>query len=114
MSISPYYVALSGAILVGVGAQVMLKIGALASDSVVGQFSRASTIAGLVLYLVSATLYVIALRKMSIAIAFPTVSLGYVLIAAIDYFAFKEPLGLAQLVGLVLIIAGVSLLHRSA
>jgi small multidrug resistance pump len=57
---------------------------------------------------------VIALRKMSISIAFPTVSVGYVLIAAIDYFAFKEPLGLMQLGGIILIMAGVTLLHHSA
>ena len=50
---------------------------------------------------------------MSISIAFPTVSLGYVLIAAIDYFVFKEPMGLLQIGGLILIMAGVSLLHQS-
>jgi small multidrug resistance pump len=114
VSINPYYVALGGAILVGVGAQVMLKLGALASDSLVAQFSRASTIGGLVLYLASAMLYVVALRKMPLAVAFPTVSLGYVLIAVIDHFAFKEALGLAQLGGLVLIMAGVGLLHHHA
>jgi small multidrug resistance pump len=114
MAISPYYLALAAAILVGVGAQVMLKIGSAGSDSVAAQFARPSTLTGLLLYLVSAILYVMALRKMTISIAFPTVAIGYVLIAAIDYFVFKEPLGLAQLAGLVLIMAGVSLLHQSA
>jgi small multidrug resistance pump len=110
---SPYYLALAGAICVGVGAQVLLKIGAEGAESIAAQFVRLSTIAGLALYLASAVLYVVALRKMSISIAFPTVSIGYVLIAAIDYFVFKEPLGLIQLGGLILIMAGVSLLHLS-
>lgn len=113
MSVSPYYLALAGAIAVGVGAQVLLKIGAAGAESVAAQFLRVSTVAGLALYLASAVLYVIALRKMSISIAFPTVSLGYVLIAAIDYFVFKEPMGLLQIGGLILIMAGVSLLHQS-
>jgi small multidrug resistance pump len=112
--VNPYYIALGCSIVVGVGAQVMLKIGAAASDSLATQFLRPSTLAGLALYVVYAILYVIALRKMTISIAFPTVSLAYVLIAAIDHFAFKEPLGLAQLGGTLLIIAGVSLLHHSA
>ena len=60
----------------------------------------------------SAVLYVTALRQMYMSIAFPTVSLGYLLITAIDYFCFKEPVGLAQLGGLVLIVAGVALLHQ--
>ena len=111
---NPHYLALGCSIVVGVGAQVMLKIGAAANDNLATQFLRLSTLAGLALYVVSAVLYVIALRKMTISIAFPTVSLAYVLIAVIDHFAFKEPFGLAQLGGTLLIIAGVSLLHHSA
>jgi small multidrug resistance pump len=110
---SPYHLALAGAICVGVGAQILLKVGSIGADSVMAQFLRGSTIAGLMLYFVSAVLYVIALRKMSISIAFPTLSLGYVFIAAIDYFIFKEPLGLSQLVGLFLIAGGITLLHQS-
>ena len=111
---NPYYLALGGSILVGVGAQVALKIGTAASDSVATQFMRPATLVGLALYLISAVLYVIALRKMTISLAFPTVSLAYVLIATIDHFVFKEPFGLAQLGGTILIIAGVTLLHHSA
>ena len=55
-----------------------------------------------------------ALRKMTISVAFPTVSLAYVLIAVIDHFVFKESLGVAQIGGLLLIIAGVTLLNVSA
>ena len=114
LSISPYYLALAGTICIGVVAQTLFKIGATGSPGTMEQLLRVSTIVGLVLYLASAILYVIALQRMSISVAFPTVSVGYVLIAAIDYFLFKEPIGLLQLGGLVLIIAGVSLLHQSS
>jgi len=112
VTISPYYLALAGTICVGVGAQTLFKIGAMGAESTIAQLLRVSTIAGLVLYLASAVLYVVALWQMSISIAFPTVSLGYLLITAIDYFFFKQPVGLVQLGGLILIMVGVALLHQ--
>jgi undecaprenyl phosphate-alpha-L-ara4N flippase subunit ArnE len=112
MTISPSYLALAGTICVGVGAQVLFKIGATGAESTIAQLLRVSTIVGFGLSLASVALYVIVLRQMSQSIAFPTVSLGYLLITAIDYFCFKEPVGLAQLGGLVLIVAGVALLHQ--
>src|SRR5215203_2213211 len=72
VSVSPYYLALAGSIGVGVGAQVLLKIGVAGAESVAAQFLRVSTVVGLALYFASAVLYVIALRKMSISLAFPT------------------------------------------
>ena len=111
---NPYYLALGGSILVGVGAQVALKVGTAASDSVATQFMRPATLIGLALYMASAVLYVISLRTVTISLAFPTVSLAYILIATIDHFFFEEPFGLAKLGGTILIIAGVTLLHHSA
>ncbi len=105
------YLALAGTIFLGVGAQALFKIGATGTDSTVAQLLRVSTIVGLLLYLVSAVFYVISLRDMSLSTAFPTVSLSYLLITAIGYFYFKEPIGFAQLGGLVLIVGGVTLLH---
>src|SRR5215208_6101668 len=112
--INPHYLALASSIAVGVGAQVLLKVGASGTETATAQFLRVPTIAGLVLYMVSAVLYVVALRKITISVAFPTVSLAYVLIAVIDHFVFKESLGVAQIGGLLLIIAGVTLLNVSA
>jgi small multidrug resistance pump len=106
------YLALAGTIFLGVGAQTLFKIGATGADSTAAQLLRVSTIVGLLLYLASAILYVISLREMSLSTAFPTVSLSYLLITAIGYFLFKEPIGLGQLGGLVLIVAGVILLHQ--
>ena len=114
MPINPHYLALASSIAVGVGAQVLLKVGASGTETATAQFLRVPTIAGLVLYMVSAVLYVVALRKITISVAFPTVSLAYVLIAVIDHFVFKESLGVAQIGGLLLIIAGVTLLNVSA
>jgi undecaprenyl phosphate-alpha-L-ara4N flippase subunit ArnF len=111
VTMSPY-LALAGTIFVGVGAQALFKIGATGAESTTAQLLRVSTIVGLLLYLVSAILYVISLRDMSLSTAFPTVSLSYLFITAIGYFYFKEPIGLGQFGGLILIVAGVTVLHQ--
>ena len=90
MTISSSYLALAGTICVGVGAQVFFKI-ATGAETTIAPLLRVSTILGFGLSLASVVLYVIVLRQMSQSIAFPTVSLGYLLIIAIDYFFFKEP-----------------------
>ena len=107
------YLALGASILVGVAAQVMLKIGSTDSGDVATQFSRPSTLAGLGLYVISALLYVTTLRQVTISIAFPTVSVAYILIAAIDHFWFKQAFGMAHWAGTLLVIGGVGLLHRA-
>jgi small multidrug resistance pump len=93
MSLS--YLALAAAIVIGVGGQVCLKLGTANPGGVAEQFLRWQTISGLLLYLVSGIVYVVAVRKIPVSIAFPSVSLSYVLMAGIDYFWFKEGLGLA-------------------
>ena len=110
MSLS--YLALAASIMIGVGGQVCLKLGAANAGAVGEQFLRWQTISGLLLYLVSGIVYVVAVRTIPVSIAFPSVSLSYVLMAGIDYFWFKEALGLAQLAGIALIIGGVTLLNH--
>ncbi len=66
--INPHYLALASSI--AVGAQVLLKVGASGTETATAQFLRVPTIAGLVVYMVSAVLYVVALRKMTISVAF--------------------------------------------
>ena len=50
--------------------------------------------------------------KIPVSVAVPCVCLSGVLMAGIDYFWFKEALGLAQLAGIALIIGGVTLLNH--
>ena len=77
-----YYVALGIGILAGIGGQMLLKAGADAPDFV-SQLMRPSTIAGLALYGSAAFLYIIALRKIPVSVAFPSVSLSYALVAVL-------------------------------
>ena len=82
-----YYVALGIGILAGIGGQILLKAGADAPDFV-SQLLRPSTIAGLALYGSAAFLYIVALRKIPVSVAFPSVSLSYAIVAVLGHFLF--------------------------
>jgi len=107
----PYYGALAGAIITGIGGQMLLKVGASA-DNLVAQLLRPSTLVGLFLYGIAAFLYIIALRKLPVSLAFPSVSLSYALVAVLGHWLFNEPFGWQQIAGIVLIMGGVFLVHQ--
>lgn len=107
-----YYVALGIGILAGIGGQVLLKAGADAPDFV-SQVLRPSTLCGLALYGSAAFLYILALRKIPVSVAFPSVSVSYALVAVLGHFVFGEPFGLKQIGGLVLIMGGVILINQT-
>ncbi len=108
----PYYLALAAAILGGIGGQLLLKAGSVGAQSTIDQFMRLPTLVGLGFYAVSAVLYVIALRRIPVSLAFPSVSVSYAVIALLGYLLWSEPLGWAQVAGIALICTGVVLLYR--
>ena len=107
-----YYVALAIGILAGIAGQLLLKAGANAPDFV-SQLLRPSTLAGLALYGSAAFLYIIALRKIPVSVAFPSVSLSYAIVAVLGHFLFGEPFGIKQIGGIVLIMGGVVLINQT-
>ena len=107
-----YYVALGISILAGIAGQMLLKAGADAPDFF-SQLLRPSTLAGLALYGAAALLYIIALRKIPMSVAFPSVSLSYALVAVLGHFLFGEPFGIKQIGGIVLITGGVVLINQT-
>jgi small multidrug resistance pump len=106
-----HHVALALGILIGVAAQLLLKIGAGGDGGIVAQLFRFHTIAGLALYALAAFFYIIALRTIPISVAFPSVALSYVVVALMGNLWFGESMGIAHLAGLALIVTGVVLLH---
>ncbi|MCX7360903.1 MAG: EamA family transporter [Alphaproteobacteria bacterium] len=107
-----YYGALAVGILAGIGGQILLKAGADAPDFV-SQLMRPSTLLGLALYGSAAFLYIIALRKIPVSVAFPSVSLSYAIVAVAGHFLFGEPFGLKQIAGILLIVGGVALINQA-
>ena len=107
-----YYVALGIGILAGIGGQLLLKAGADAPDFV-SQVLRPSTLCGLALYGSAAFLYIVALRKIPVSVAFPSVSLSYAIVAVFGHFLFGEPFGIKQIGGIALIMGGVVLINQA-
>ena len=107
-----YYVALGIGILAGIAGQMLLKAGADAPDFI-SQLMRPSTICGLALYGSAAFLYIVALRKIPVSVAFPSVSLSYALVAVLGHFLFGEPFGIKQIGGIALIMGGVLLINQT-
>ena len=77
------------------------------------QLVRPSTLLGLALYGSAAFLYIIALRKIPVSVAFPSVSLSYAIVAVLGHFLFGEPFGIKQIGGIALIMGGVVLINQS-
>ena len=107
----PYYAALVGAILLGVLGQVALKAGAERSAGMVAQFLDPFTIGGFGVYALAAIFYIVAIKRIPISLAFPSVSLSYVAVAIIAHLLWGEPLGVPQVAGIALIAGGILLLH---
>jgi small multidrug resistance pump len=107
-----YYVALGIGILAGIAGQMLLKAGADTPDFV-SQLVRPSTLCGLALYGSAAFLYIIALRKIPVSVAFPSVSLSYAIVAVLGHFLFGEPFGIKQIGGIALIMGGVVLINQA-
>jgi small multidrug resistance pump len=107
-----FYAALAAAILLGVAGQMLLKGGAQAHGWFEQLFTP-QTIFGLALYVCSALFYIVALRKIPVSVAFPSVSLSYALVALLGYYFWSEPMGLGQIAGIALICSGVLLLYHT-
>jgi small multidrug resistance pump len=70
------------------------------------------TIIGLGVYLISALCYILALKKIPVSIAFPSVSVSYAVVAVVAHVLWNEPLGWPQLAGILLIGSGVLLIQQ--
>ena len=107
-----YYLSLVGAILFGVAGQIALKAGATATTTIWDQFLDPLTIGGLAIYVIAALLYIVALKKIPVSLAFPSVAASYAVVAILAHFLWQEPFGLPQFGGLVLIGCGIVLIHQ--
>jgi small multidrug resistance pump len=107
-----YYTSLVAAILLGVAGQVALKSAADKSATVIAQFLEPLTMIGLAIYMFSALCYILALRKIPVSIALPSVAASYALIAVIAYLLWNEPLGWRQIAGILLISSGVLMINQ--
>lgn len=109
------YAALAAAILIGVVGQLLLKTGVTrAADGLLTQFLSPYIVGGLAAYGLAAICYIVAIKRIPVSIAFPSVALSYVLVAIAAHLLWNEALGWQQFAGIGLIAAGILVLHASA
>jgi len=71
-------------------------------------------IAGLACYALSVVLWILALVRVEVSVAYPMLSLGYVVNALAAWWLFGENLSGARLAGIDIILVGVWLVARSS
>jgi multidrug transporter EmrE-like cation transporter len=115
-------------VLVGVGlnaaAQLLLKAGTNAVGHF--EFSAASALpvglklaiephilGGIVCYVISVVVWILALSRVEVSVAYPMLSIGYVVNAVAAYYLLGEAVTITRLVGIGIIIVGVFVVARS-
>ena len=68
---------------------------------------------GLTCYVVSVVIWIMALSRVPVSVAYPMLSIGYVVNAVLAYFLFGEAITSQKLLGIGFIIVGVWLVARS-
>ncbi len=68
---------------------------------------------GLACYVVSVVVWILALSRVPVSVAYPLLSVGYIVNAVAAWLLFGEALGAQKLVGIGFIIVGVFLVARS-
>ena len=111
-------------ILLNACAQLLLKAGtlrlgevSLAPSTLISTLGHLATnlpiIAGLCLYGLSVITWIAGLSRVDVSIAYPLLSLGYVVNAIAAYFLFGEALTPQKLIAIGIILLGVYILARS-
>ncbi|MBP4048891.1 EamA family transporter [Chromobacterium violaceum] len=70
-------------------------------------------VGGLSCYAVSVVVWIMALSRVEVSVAYPMLSIGYVVNALLAYWMFGEALATQKLIGIAVIIVGVVLVARS-
>jgi multidrug transporter EmrE-like cation transporter len=111
-------------VLLNAAAQLLLKAG----TNVVGHFEfhldnvlpvgmklafEPHILGGLSCYVVSVVVWIMALSRVPVSVAYPMLSIGYIVNAFAAYYLFNEPLAGQKLLGIGFIVIGVWLVARS-
>lgn len=112
MTLASFAFLLTG-VLLNAGAQLLLKAGTNAEPLGLRLAIEPHILGGLACYVVSVVVWVIGLSKVPVSIAYPMLSLGYVVNAVAAYYLLGESVNAMRLAGIGVIIAGVVLVARS-
>ncbi len=116
---------LSG-VLLNAAAQLLLKAGARSAGEITlsaggaalwrtasGLAMHPGILGGLACYAVSVVVWIVALSRVPVSIAYPMLSIGYVVNALLAWWLFGENVNLQRWLGIGVIIVGVVIVARS-
>ena len=112
MSLFSFSFILAG-VLLNAAAQLLLKAGTNAMPLGLRLALEPHIVGGLACYVVSVVLWVVALSRVPVSIAYPMLSIGYVVNAIAARYLLGEALTPMRLVGIGVIIVGVFMVARS-
>ena len=111
-------------VVLNAGAQLLLKAGTntlgvitLTRDNWGDMLWKMGTqgffVAGVVCYMISLLVWIIGLSRVPVSVAYPMLSLGYVINAVAAYYLFGESVTITRWLGIGFIIVGVWLVAKS-
>ena len=123
MSAISWLLILTG-VLLNATAQLLLKAGtnsvgtfSFSADNLLPVGIKLATephiLGGLTCYVISVVVWIMALSRVDVSIAYPMISIGYVVTALAAWWLFGEAITLERMVGIGVIIIGVFLVTRS-
>ena len=123
MNFISFMLVLAG-VMLNAAAQLLLKAGtngigafAFTADNLIPVGIKAASnpfiVSGLGCYAVSVVVWIMALSRVEVSLAYPMLSIGYVVNAVAAWYLFGEALGAQRMIGIGTIIVGVFLVARS-
>jgi multidrug transporter EmrE-like cation transporter len=123
MTLRTFLVLLLG-VLLNAAAQLLLKAGVKPLGAIginpgslvpglATALTQAPVLAGLACYVISVAVWLVALSRVDVSLAYPMLSLGYVVNAAAAWWLFGEAVGVMRFAGIALILLGVLIVARS-
>ena len=100
-------------VLLNATAQLLLKAGTNAMPLGLRLAIEPHILAGLACYVVSVVVWVVALSRVPVSIAYPMLSIGYVVNAIAAWYLLGEAVTPMRLVGIGIIVLGVFIVARS-
>ncbi len=123
MNLVSFCIILTG-VMLNAAAQLALKASVKEMGAIGLNFSSSTTAflrlacepflwTGLVCYGISVIVWILALSRVDVSIAYPMLSMGYVVNAFFAWQLFGESMNLARIIGMGIVLLGVYVLARS-
>jgi multidrug transporter EmrE-like cation transporter len=121
---SAAFLMLMAGVLLNAGAQLLLKAGTnvlgvitLTRETWLDTFARMATqgyfVLGAACYAVSIVVWILGLSRVPVSVAYPLLSVGYIINAVAAHYLFGESVTLTRWLGIGFIVVGVWLVARS-